>query len=145
MKSLSVVAMLLMLISVQTFAVEEIVVVVNINNPTTVMTKKQLIDLYMGKYVAFPNGMLANPLDLSQEPQTRAAFYQGLTGSTTSQINAYWSRIKFTGRASPPNKMTIDEVQQEVSTSVNVIAYLTREKAEATKNIKVIYKIDQQK
>ncbi|OUR68729.1 hypothetical protein A9Q73_03520, partial [Bermanella sp. 47_1433_sub80_T6] len=55
----------LQLLSVTALATEQdLVVVVNINNPTSQMTKSQVIDLFMGRYIAFPNGEKATPIDL---------------------------------------------------------------------------------
>lgn len=42
---------------------EDIVIVVNKHNPIEYIEKRQLIDMYMGKYLAFPNGHIAVTLD----------------------------------------------------------------------------------
>ena len=44
---------------------EKIVVVTNLNNDVQVLDKKGIIDLFMGKYSAFPNGRQATPIDIA--------------------------------------------------------------------------------
>ncbi|MFC7001233.1 hypothetical protein ACFQMB_06585 [Pseudobowmanella zhangzhouensis] len=53
---------------------EELVVVVNKANPVTTLQKSQIIDIYMGKFVAFPNGASAFPVDFESDMSLRTAF-----------------------------------------------------------------------
>jgi hypothetical protein len=52
----------------------------------------------MGKYVAFPNDIKAIPVELNSDHQIKIEFYQSLVGMPLSRVNAYWSRLRFTGR-----------------------------------------------
>ena len=42
---------------------KSISVIVHADNTTDTLTKKQLVDLYMGRYVAFPDNQSAQPVD----------------------------------------------------------------------------------
>jgi len=141
MKYLLILFVILITSRFSVWAEDRLVVVVNINNPTNEITKKQLIDLYMGKYVAFPNGNFAIPLDLLKDSTERKSFYKNLTGRSISQINAYWSRIKFTGRASQPQKVDAEQAVSKVNHSSSTIVYI--QESQVTNKMKVIYKIDQ--
>lgn len=77
-------------------------VVVNTENTASSLTQRQLIDLYMGRNLYFPDGQLALRLDQAPDSAVRHQFYQRLVGKTVAQVNAYWARLLFTGRASPP-------------------------------------------
>jgi len=125
-----------------TFAEEELVVVVNGNNPIEQMTRSEVIDLFMGKYVAFPDGNKAIAVDLTSEHKTKKIFYQRLVGRSLASINAYWSRIRFTGRAKPPIKKESKEgVVQYVATTKNAISYIP--KSMLNEKLKVVYQLNE--
>lgn len=79
-------------------AQELLVVVVNKDNPVEQLSRSELIDLFMGKYVAFPNNVKAIPVELNSDHKIKVDFYQSLVGMPLSRVNAYWSRLRFTGR-----------------------------------------------
>ncbi len=79
-------------------AQEPLAVVVNKDNPIDKITRSELIDLFMGKYVAFPDDRKAIPVELTGEHEIKVKFYQNLVGMPLSRVNAYWSRLRFTGR-----------------------------------------------
>ena len=94
------------------YAQEKIVVVTNRNNDVQLIDKKGLIDLFMGKYSAFPNGKEATPIDVESETELKSQFYQSLVGLPLARVNAYWSRLKFSGRVKPPAiEQTIDDIK----------------------------------
>lgn len=80
----------------------EIVVIVNKESQVKALTKKQVIDIYMGRKSTFPNGDKAVPIDQQADSTTRKQFYNKLVDKTVSEINAYWARLLFSGRATPP-------------------------------------------
>lgn len=103
----------------------ELVVIVNANNPISELTREQVVDLYMGRRTQFPDGRPALPIDLSPDSPLRAAYYQTLVGKTVAQVNAYWARLLFTGRATPPRVLSTPEtVLDVVHANPDAIAYL---------------------
>lgn len=120
----------------------ELVVVVHKNNPTMLLNKSQLIDMFMGKYVAFPNGSQAVPVDLSDDTQTREEFYQELVGMPLARVNAYWSRVKFSGKARPPVEYKNEQaILDFLAETENAIAYVNQ--ASVTPEVKVVYRFDE--
>ncbi|MBQ4840081.1 MULTISPECIES: hypothetical protein [Pseudoalteromonas] len=118
---------------------EDIVIVVNKHNPIEYIEKRQLIDMYMGKYLAFPNGHIAVTLDYKKEHALRSAFFLALTGRNIAQINAYWSRVKFSGKASPPQAYpSIAAIIDKVVTTPSAIAYIPA--SAVTDELKVVYR-----
>lgn len=86
------------LLSIFVYGQEPLAVVVNKDNPVDELSRSELIDLFMGKYVAFPNDTKAIPVELEGEHEVKIKFYQNLVGMPLSRVNAYWSRLRFTGR-----------------------------------------------
>lgn len=124
----------------------EIVVITNINNPVEKLTRKQVIDLYMGRQLNFPDGSPALPVDQAQNSAVRAAYYQALVGKSVAEINAYWARLLFTGMSSPPRVLpTPEDVLKVVSGNPQAIAYVYTvniEKFGNAKKIKIVFRLN---
>ncbi len=90
--------LILTLLSASVLAQEPLAVVVNKANPVDELSRSELIDLFMGKYVAFPNDSKAIPVELKGDHKIKVDFYKSLVGMPLSRVNAYWSRLRFTGR-----------------------------------------------
>jgi ABC-type phosphate transport system substrate-binding protein len=120
----------------------ELVLVVHKNNPTSILTRSQVIDLYMGKYVAFPDGSKAVPVDIEDDLDTRTKFYAALVGMPLARVNAYWSKVKFSGRARPPTQQKDEKaVLAFVVGTENAIAYV--HESSVTADLKVVYRFDE--
>ncbi len=118
----------------------EILVIVNAQNSITTLEKKQVMDLFMGRVSAFPNGHAAETLDLKAGAPLRASFYKTLTGKNEAQVDAYWATLIFAGRMSPPKQLTDEKTLiAEVASNVEAIAYVTRQTL--PKNVKVIMEL----
>lgn len=121
---------------------EAIAVVVNKNNPILHVSQRALIDLYMGKYQAFDTGAPAQPIDIESGEHLKEVFYKRLTGRTMSQINAYRSRIKFSGKASSPVSMPDTEaILVAIQSDPLAIGYIWA--SEVTEHVKVVFTLDQ--
>jgi ABC-type phosphate transport system substrate-binding protein len=120
----------------------ELVLVVHKDNPTTTLTRSQVIDLYMGKYVAFPDGSKAVPVDIQDDLETRGEFYDSLVGMPLARVNAYWSKVKFSGRARPPTQQKDEKaILAFVLKTQNAIAYV--HETSLTGDVKVVYRFDE--
>jgi ABC-type phosphate transport system substrate-binding protein len=120
----------------------EFVVVVNKGNNIEALSKREVIDIYMGRYLTFPDGESAQPLDLPAQSQLKNDFYLKLVNQDERKINAYWARLLFSGRAKPPETVkSVDEVLQKLQTSEFSIAYIPA--SELTDNVKVVYRLNE--
>jgi ABC-type phosphate transport system substrate-binding protein len=134
--------LILFLVSTLALAEEELVIVVNNENPIQQMTRSQVIDLFMGKYIAFPDGTKAIAVDLSSKQKMKKVFYKKLVGRSLASVNTYWSRILFTGRAKPTvKKETKEDIVQYIAKTKNAIGYIP--KSMLNKNLKVVYNLDE--
>jgi len=133
---------ILFIYSSHLLANEKLVVVVNKSNPVITMNHSEVIDLFMGKYVAFPNGTKAIAVDLIDKNTNREIFYQKLVGRSLASINAYWSRIRFSGKRKPPiQKLGYEQVVEFVARTETSIAYLP--KSMVSSEMKVVFSFDQ--
>ncbi|WP_158973020.1 hypothetical protein [Paraglaciecola sp. L3A3] len=131
-------ASLLLLLSLGCPA-QAIVVVVNKQNPIDSLSKTQIIDIFMGRYKTFPNGSSAYPLDRISGSSEKQQFYQELVNKSEAKINTYWSRLLFSGRASPPSSFkTNDEMLAELKGSQQAIGYVLE--SEVDDSLKVVYR-----
>ena len=120
---------------------EKIVVVTNLNNDVQVLDKKGIIALFMGKYSAFPNGRQATPIDIELNDELKGQFYKSLVGLPLARVNAYWSRLKFSGRVKPPAiEQTIEDVKQRLEDDESALAYVYE--SYVTDKMKVVYRFD---
>lgn len=121
---------------------EQLVVVVHKDNPTNELSRSQLIDLYMGKYVAFPDGRRAEPIDIDNDDKLKEQFYLELVGMPLNRVNAYWSRVKFSGNARPPLKQSNQQAAlQFLTTTDSAITYIFA--SNVTNDVKVVYRFDE--
>ena len=140
MKSLSTLFILLMLGALSS-ANAQLVVIANKDMNTDELTRKKVIDIYMGRYSLLSSGEVAIPLDHRADSNARSVFYTKLVGKDVSEINAYWARLLFSGRARPPRVVkTEKEVVETVIKSSSVIGYI--DSSELTDQVKVILRVE---
>jgi ABC-type phosphate transport system substrate-binding protein len=77
------------------------------------------------------------PLDQPNGSDLRREFYRSVTGQNETQINAFWARLAFSGRALPPRQMNDSAaIIQRVAGDIHAIGYV--DKDSVTKDVTVI-------
>lgn len=110
----------------------ELVVVVNARCGVAAMTRNEVVNIFFGRSRQFFNGVEAQPVDMLDSHPDRARFYAALLGKELSEINAYWSRQVFSGRAQPPAKVgSPEEVLKWVTSHPGGIGFIELSKADA--------------
>lgn len=118
-----------------------IVVVVNAANPVNSLSRRELVDLYMGRTQYFSDGKQVLRLDQAPDSGDRARFYRVLVNKSTAEINGYWARLLFTGRASPPQAVDDSKaVLDIVRSNKSAIGYVRAEDVDAS--VKVVAHVD---
>lgn len=118
-----------------------ILVVVNQNNTTDSMTRSEVIDIFMGRYNAFPSGESAVPIELKGDNEVKAIFYEQLVGMSLSRINSYWSRLRFSGRKRGSVQFqSKNELVDYVTSDSSAISYIMP--SELKDGMKVVYVIE---
>lgn len=110
----------------------EVVVVVHPSNPADAMSAEQVADVFLGKATALA------PVDLPESSAVRGEFYQKVTGKDAAQVKAVWTRLIFTGKATPPKAVgASDDVKKAVAANPKAIGYI--EKSAVDSSVKVVF------
>lgn len=100
-------------------------VVVHSNTGLSKLSKQQVKGLFLGRSLFLPSGKRVKVFDFPVNSEARADFYRILTGKNIADIDAYWARIRYSGRASPPQALdSADEIIQAVQNIEGAVAYL---------------------
>lgn len=100
-------------------------VVVSAQSNVEQLSQKQVMGLFLGRAKFLPDGDRVKALDHPLDSENRAEFYQALTGKNISDIDAYWARLKYSGRANPPVPVeSSEQIIQLLSRESGIIAYL---------------------
>ena len=117
----------------------EILIVTSNRSGPIELTRDQAEKLYLGRSATLSDGTPASLVDLPNGP-VRDEFYLKLTGKNPSQIQAYWSRLVFTGRALPPREArSMAEARQWLTDTPNLIGYLDRN--EPTAGMRILLRL----
>jgi ABC-type phosphate transport system substrate-binding protein len=113
-------------------AFAEVVVVVNPAAAQASMTKDEVAQYFLGKSTAL------TPIDQPESAPTRAEFYKKVADKDMSQVKALWSKLVFTGKATPPKEVGGSaDVKKAVAANPKAIGYIEKSAVDAT--VKVIY------
>lgn len=100
-------------------------VVVNQDSGLTSLSQKQVMSLFLGRAQFLPGGSRVKTFDYPVDSPMRAGFYQSLTGKNIADIDAYWARLKYSGRASPPQALdNAEAIIKKVSEQKGALSYL---------------------
>ncbi|GAB2910654.1 type 2 periplasmic-binding domain-containing protein [Rheinheimera gaetbuli] len=136
MKTLLVVGSLLLPLTVNA----AIAVVVHPSNQTSI-TQEELARLYTGKMSAFSDGSSAVPVNLADSVPLRSEFDQKALGRSSSQVKAFWSKLVFTGKGTPPKEVASDsEVLTLVANNPNIIGYVSA--TAVSDKVKVLFTLE---
>ena len=119
-------------------AFAQVAVVVNTKSPLASMTADQVSAIFLGKSATLPSGGTALPTDLPDSAGTRELFYTKVTAKSTAQVKAAWSRLVFSGKATPPKELASSaDVKKFVAANPDAIGYI--EKSAVDSSVKVIF------
>lgn len=83
-------------------ALAEVAVVVDARSGVERLSQDEVINIFLGRHRRLPTGIAAMPVDQPQASPLRGEFYRKLVNKDLTQINAYWARLFFSGKTSPP-------------------------------------------
>ncbi len=119
-------------------AYAEVSVIVHKSN-TAAISDKDISKIFLGKQSVFPGGSEAVPINLEEGKPSRSSFDSILLGKNERQMKAYWSKLVFTGKGTPPKQVEGEDlVLQLISSNPNMIGYVDSSKV--TGDVRVIYK-----
>jgi len=113
------------LLSGATVSVADIAIIVNPESGITSADAKQVAAAFLGKRNNI-GGVSVMPVDQEEGQVSRNEFYTKVVHKTASQLNAYWSRLIFTGKGMPPDQVSGDaEVVEVVADDSEMIGYVS--------------------
>ncbi len=110
--------------------------VVVIANPAAGgVSKDQIADVFLGKDTSY------TPLDQPESAPVREAFYSKATGRNLAQVRANWSRLTFSGKATPPRELpNADSVKAAVAADPKALGYIDSSAVDGS--VKVVLSLD---
>lgn len=109
----------------------EVVVVVGAKSPAATMSNEQVAQFFLGKSTSM------TPVDLPDGNPVRNEFYKKVADKDASQAKALWSKLVFTGKATPPKEYPSSaDVKKAVAADPKVIGYIEKSAVDAT--VKVV-------
>lgn len=138
--SIKVSSLLLFALFARSVLAGDIVVIVNPASGVHEMTRAQVADVFMARDRHLPTGVMALPLDMGIQSIERREFYDKLVRKSVPEINAYWARLLFSGRATPPQQVAdSDAALKAVAENKGAIAYL--DKKDVDSRVRVVLEL----
>lgn len=117
---------------------DDIVFIVNSENPADEISVADIRDYYFKFKRRWPNGESVRFIDRSA-PDIRETFLRKILHKSNSDVELFWIGQKlYTGNSAPLREASDRATIQFVSSFPGAIGYVTSEAASAAKNIKVI-------
>ena len=117
-------------------AVADIAVVVNPANANAV-SADDLNRLFLGRASSFADGSKATPLNMAEGTAARDEFDSKVLNRSAAQLKAYWSKLVFTGKGTPPKELADDAaVKAAVAADSSAIGYISSSSVDST--VKVV-------
>ncbi|GAB1259242.1 phosphate ABC transporter substrate-binding protein [Aurantivibrio plasticivorans] len=104
--------------------VAEVAVVVAASSPLSSIDLKELEKLYLGKSKSLGD-VSVSALNQVDSSDVTTEFNRVLLNKSNSQVKAYWSKLVFTGKGTPPKEFNSDsEVIQALKNDSSAIGYI---------------------
>lgn len=118
----------------------EIVVVMSARSPINVLSRDEIINIFMGRYRHLPDGTPAIPLDAPLDSEERKLFYRRLLNRSPEEINVYWARLVFSGRTRPPHQVAGTQAMiAELAEHPQMVGYIERK--QLTRDLRVVFSL----
>lgn len=102
----------------------EIAVVVHPSNAAS-LDKDSITRIFLGKSRAFPGGGEAIPVAFKESTKESDEFAQSVLNKTPKQLKAYWAKMIFTGKGTPPKQLDSSaQIIDLVSKNPNFIGFV---------------------
>ncbi len=129
--------LLAILFSQCTFSAE-LYVVASSQSPLLTVDKQELSSLYLGRNRVIGDTYINQVLDRSGEVRQR--FFLQITNMQESQVNAYWAKLKFSGRLRAPESILSEqELAEKLEANPFSIGYTDQAPEDRLKVLLVIY------
>jgi ABC-type phosphate transport system substrate-binding protein len=121
-------------LSLSAFAQAELVLIANPGIGVSSLTQSQVSRLFFGQTEQLPNGSRAVPVDVAGAAKDQ--FSQQVLKKSPEQVEKYWARMIFTGKAKPPREVKPGDVKAVVASTPGALSYV--DKSQVDGSVKVI-------
>lgn len=115
----------------------EVAVIIHPSN-TAAVSDTDIKNFYLGRQKTFSSGDTAVLLSLSEGEASRSEFNNKVLSKTDAQLKAFWSKVLFTGKGTPPKDVSQAELLKLVASNPNMIGFV--DAAAVTADVKVVAK-----
>lgn len=113
-------------------AFAEVAVIVHPSN-NNALDEATVAKIFLGREKSFADGKSVVPLSLSENAAASGAFNDTVLKKSSSQLKAYWSKLVFTGKGTPPKEITSDEEMVKlIANNPSLIGYVDASKVDAS-------------
>jgi ABC-type phosphate transport system substrate-binding protein len=106
-------------------AFANVAIIVHPSNAAT-LSRDDVNKIFTGRAKSFADGKTVEPLNLADSVAVKADFDQKALGRSSSQMKAYWSKLVFTGKGTPPKELASEqEVIDAVAKNPAAIGYVS--------------------
>ncbi len=134
MKLIKTIALVLMFIP--SLALAEVAVIVSADSTITRIDAKDLERVYLGKSKTLGD-VEVTPVNLENTHDVAAAFNRALLNKSSSQVKAYWSKLIFTGKGTPPKEVSSEaDMLSTVAGDSTAVGYV--DSGSVTDDVKVL-------
>lgn len=118
------------------YAIADVAVVVHPTNDST-FDEGTIKKIFLGKTKSYTNGRSAILISPSNTDIAVEEFNSKVLGKSNSQVKAYWSKILFTGKGTPPQEVDSNgAVISSVASNPDAIGYV--DASAVTSDVKVV-------
>ncbi len=105
----------------------EIALIAHPGNAEKSLTSEQVKQIFLGKTGNFPAGNKVVPVDQKDGDSLKNEFYTKVIQKDPSEIKAYWSKLVFAGKGTPPSVLNgDDEVKAWVAKNPDGLGYINK-------------------
>ena len=116
-------------------AYAEIAIIANKASPLTVVKASDIQRVYLGKTQKI-DGTAVTPINQTKNTSLSDSFNKVVLNKSGNQVKAYWSKLIFTGKGTPPQELNNDiEVINAVRNDANAIGYIDANLADDSVNV----------
>lgn len=119
-------------------AFAEVAVIVHPSN-NNALDEASVSKIFLGREKSFADGTSVVPLSLTDSAPASDTFNDTVLKKSSSQLKAYWSKLVFTGKGTPPKEIASDsEMLKLVAANPSIVGYIDASKVDAS--VKVAFK-----
>jgi len=124
--------------------VPDLVVIVNAENTTGILSPSEVKLIYLRKITRRWSGIKKNiiPVDRKGSPETRRIFLNKILGMTEDDLDRYYAEREYQNAEMPPVEVASDaEMIEFVSTNIGAIGYVSSSSlsAQVKASIKIVF------